>query len=151
MTGVKTMQVRRSQTAGNICRTCLGHLSLSSKRQYPQWSTTSARYEYSQVGKRSFSSIVARAAKQAATGKILLPEGPARTRFAPSPTGYLHLGSLRTALFNYLLAKKTEGQFLLRIEDTDQVWLLYVLDEYRQTNKRRKDWCLMPNRDYAMI
>lgn len=50
-----------------------------------------------------------------------LPQTPARTRFAPSPTGYLHLGSLRTALFNYLLAKRTGGQFLLRIEDTDQV------------------------------
>ncbi|EWC48217.1 hypothetical protein DRE_02321 [Drechslerella stenobrocha 248] len=45
---------------------------------------------------------------------------PARTRFAPSPTGFLHLGSLRTALFNYLLARRTGGQFLLRIEDTDQ-------------------------------
>ncbi|KAJ5295605.1 hypothetical protein PENANT_c001G07276 [Penicillium antarcticum] len=52
--------------------------------------------------------------------KSKLPNGPARTRFAPSPTGYLHLGSLRTALFNYLLAKRTGGQFLLRIEDTDQ-------------------------------
>ncbi|OJD30490.1 glutamyl-trna synthetase [Diplodia corticola] len=52
--------------------------------------------------------------------KNALPDGPARTRFAPSPTGYLHLGSLRTALFNYLLAKRTGGQFLLRIEDTDQ-------------------------------
>ncbi|KFX94546.1 hypothetical protein O988_06242 [Pseudogymnoascus sp. VKM F-3808] len=49
-----------------------------------------------------------------------LPESPARTRFAPSPTGYLHLGSLRTALFSYLLAKSTNGRFLLRIEDTDQ-------------------------------
>jgi glutamyl-tRNA synthetase len=49
--------------------------------------------------------------------------GPARTRFAPSPTGYLHLGSLRTALFNYLVAKATGGQFLLRVEDTDQVTL----------------------------
>ncbi|KAL8694491.1 MAG: hypothetical protein Q9224_003565 [Gallowayella concinna] len=49
-----------------------------------------------------------------------LPSSPARTRFAPSPTGYLHLGSLRTALFNYLLAKATGGQFLLRIEDTDK-------------------------------
>ncbi|KAK8046394.1 glutamyl-tRNA synthetase [Apiospora saccharicola] len=49
-----------------------------------------------------------------------LPTTPARTRFAPSPTGYLHLGSLRTALFNYLLAKATGGQFLLRLEDTDQ-------------------------------
>ncbi|EFR04814.1 glutamyl-tRNA synthetase [Nannizzia gypsea CBS 118893] len=52
--------------------------------------------------------------------KNALPDSPARTRFAPSPTGYLHLGSLRTALFNYLLAKRTGGQFLLRIEDTDQ-------------------------------
>jgi glutamyl-tRNA synthetase len=44
---------------------------------------------------------------------------PARTRFAPSPTGHLHLGGARTALYAYLLAKKTGGQFLLRIEDTD--------------------------------
>lgn len=43
-----------------------------------------------------------------------------RTRFAPSPTGYLHVGGLRTALYSYLLAKKTNGQFLLRIEDTDR-------------------------------
>ncbi|BFZ60657.1 Glutamate--tRNA ligase mitochondrial [Saitoella coloradoensis] len=48
------------------------------------------------------------------------PTTPARTRFAPSPTGFLHLGGLRTALYNYLLAKNTGGQFLLRIEDTDQ-------------------------------
>ncbi|MDR2182827.1 MAG: glutamate--tRNA ligase [Clostridiales bacterium] len=43
-----------------------------------------------------------------------------RTRFAPSPTGYIHLGALRTALFGYLLAKKMGGVFVLRIEDTDQ-------------------------------
>lgn len=42
------------------------------------------------------------------------------TRFAPSPTGYLHIGGLRTALFNWLYAQKTGGRFLLRIEDTDQ-------------------------------
>lgn len=48
------------------------------------------------------------------------PTTPARTRFAPSPTGYLHLGSLRTALYNYLLAKSSGGQFILRLEDTDQ-------------------------------
>ena len=41
------------------------------------------------------------------------------TRFAPSPTGYLHVGGARTALFNWLLAKKTGGEFILRIEDTD--------------------------------
>lgn len=58
--------------------------------------------------------------KQQQSPRAKLPDSPARTRFAPSPTGYLHLGSLRTALFNYLLAKKTGGQFLLRIEDTDQ-------------------------------
>ena len=43
-----------------------------------------------------------------------------RVRFAPSPTGYLHVGSLRTALYNYLYAKKTGGEFILRIEDTDR-------------------------------
>jgi hypothetical protein len=51
---------------------------------------------------------------------------PARVRFAPSPTGQLHLGGLRTALFNYLLAKKTGGQYILRIEDTDQVCLIVI-------------------------
>ena len=40
-------------------------------------------------------------------------------RFAPSPTGYLHIGGARTALFNWLYAKKHKGTFLLRIEDTD--------------------------------
>ena len=42
-----------------------------------------------------------------------------RTRFAPSPTGYLHIGGVRTALFNWLLAKQSGGQFILRIDDTD--------------------------------
>lgn len=43
-----------------------------------------------------------------------------RTRFAPSPTGFLHIGGLRTALYNYLFARKNKGTFILRIEDTDQ-------------------------------
>ena len=43
-----------------------------------------------------------------------------RVRFAPSPTGYLHIGGLRTALYNYLLAKRHGGVFVLRVEDTDQ-------------------------------
>ena len=43
-----------------------------------------------------------------------------RTRFAPSPTGYLHVGGLRTALYAYLFAKQHNGTFILRIEDTDQ-------------------------------
>jgi len=42
------------------------------------------------------------------------------TRFAPSPTGYLHIGGARTALFNWLYARHTGGRFLLRIEDTDR-------------------------------
>src|SRR3979411_1534114 len=42
-----------------------------------------------------------------------------RTRFAPSPTGYLHIGGVRTALFNWLLTKRHGGPFVLRIEDTD--------------------------------
>ena len=43
-----------------------------------------------------------------------------RVRFAPSPTGPLHIGGVRTALYNYLFAKKNGGTFILRIEDTDQ-------------------------------
>ena len=43
-----------------------------------------------------------------------------RTRFAPSPTGFMHLGNLRSALYTYLYAKKHGGRFILRIEDTDQ-------------------------------
>ncbi|NBV60344.1 MAG: glutamate--tRNA ligase, partial [Rhodobacteraceae bacterium] len=42
------------------------------------------------------------------------------TRFAPSPTGYIHVGNLRTALMNYLIARKAGGTFILRIDDTDQ-------------------------------
>lgn len=45
-------------------------------------------------------------------------------RFAPSPTGFVHIGSLRTALYNYLFAKKTNGKYLLRVEDTDQTRLV---------------------------
>lgn len=43
-----------------------------------------------------------------------------RVRFAPSPTGDLHIGGLRTAIYNYLFAKMNEGKFILRIEDTDK-------------------------------
>ena len=46
--------------------------------------------------------------------------GVVRTRYAPSPTGYMHIGNLRTALYEYLIAKKHGGKFILRIEDTDQ-------------------------------
>ena len=43
-----------------------------------------------------------------------------RVRFAPSPTGYLHIGGLRTALYNYLYAKQNDGKIILRVEDTDR-------------------------------
>lgn len=49
-----------------------------------------------------------------------IPRGKVRTRFAPSPTGYMHVGNLRTALYTYLIARHDAGVFILRIEDTDQ-------------------------------
>lgn len=73
--------------------------------------------------------------------------GKARTRFAPSPTGYLHLGSLRTALFNYLVAKATGGEFLLRIEDTDQVIIDIPLSLLMYLRVARKEQFLMPKQD----
>jgi glutamyl-tRNA synthetase len=60
------------------------------------------------------------------------------TRFAPSPTGYLHIGGLRTALYSYLWAKKNEGKFLLRIEDTD---LKRNSDEAAQKIEEAFSWC----------
>ena len=50
-----------------------------------------------------------------------IPHGKIRTRFAPSPTGYMHVGNLRTALYTWLIARNGGGTFILRIEDTDQV------------------------------
>ena len=49
-----------------------------------------------------------------------IPKGQCRTRFAPSPTGYMHVGNLRTALYTWLIARHNKGTFILRIEDTDQ-------------------------------
>lgn len=57
-------------------------------------------------------------------------EKKVRVRFAPSPTGGLHLGGVRTALFNYLFAKKHNGKFILRIEDTDQTRFVEGAEEY---------------------
>ena len=53
-----------------------------------------------------------------------------RTRFAPSPTGYLHVGGIRTALFAWLLARQNDGQFILRLEDTDQKREVAGADEH---------------------
>ncbi|MFW6005554.1 MAG: glutamate--tRNA ligase family protein, partial [Desulfonatronovibrionaceae bacterium] len=76
------------------------------------------------------------------------------TRFAPSPTGYLHIGGARTALFNWLFARHNQGRFVLRIEDTDEQrstqemtdailqsmeWLGLDCDEGPYFQSRRKD------------
>ena len=55
--------------------------------------------------------------------------GAVRVRFAPSPTGFLHIGSARTALFNYLFAKANNGIFILRIEDTDRERSLKIYED----------------------
>lgn len=57
-------------------------------------------------------------------------ENKIRVRFAPSPTGGLHIGGMRTILFNYLFAKQNKGQFILRIEDTDQARFVKGAEEY---------------------
>jgi glutamyl-tRNA synthetase len=64
--------------------------------------------------------------------------GEVRTRFAPSPTGPLHIGGVRTALYNYLFAKKHGGVFYLRIEDTDQQRFVPGAEEYI---RKSLDWC----------
>ena len=61
-----------------------------------------------------------------------------RVRFAPSPTGGLHLGGVRTVLYNYLFAKKNDGDFILRIEDTDQTRFVPGAEEYIQECLK---WC----------
>ena len=72
-----------------------------------------------------------------------MPNKPVRVRFAPSPTGPLHMGGVRTALYNYLFAKKHNGTFIIRIEDTDQARFVpgaqeYILDALK--------WCgIMPS------
>ena len=59
------------------------------------------------------------------------------TRFAPSPTGHLHVGNLRTALFNYLIARRSSGKFILRIDDTDPV---RSKPKYVDSIKRDMEW-----------
>lgn len=64
-----------------------------------------------------------------------------RVRFAPSPTGPLHIGGVRTALYNYLFAKKHKGVFILRIEDTDQTRYVANAEKYITD---ALDWCRIP-------
>ena len=76
-----------------------------------------------------------------------------RTRFAPSPTGYLHIGGVRSALFNWLLARQSGGQFILRIDDTDAgrnvgEALQPILDGFRWLGM---DWdVLLPGEDAVL-
>ena len=60
-----------------------------------------------------------------------------KVRFAPSPTGFLHIGNVRTALVNWLSAKKNNGSFLLRIDDTDRE---RSRDEYEIAIKKDMEW-----------
>lgn len=69
-----------------------------------------------------------------------MSERKVRVRFAPSPTGPLHMGGVRTALYNYLFAKQHNGDFLLRIEDTDQTRLVPGAEEYIINSLK---WCGM--------
>ncbi len=64
--------------------------------------------------------------------------GKVRVRFAPSPTGPLHMGGVRTALFNYLFAKKYDGEFILRIEDTDRTRYVHGAEDYIMESLK---WC----------
>jgi glutamyl-tRNA synthetase len=69
---------------------------------------------------------------------VILNMEQVRVRFAPSPTGPLHIGGVRTALYNYLFAKKKGGTFILRIEDTDQTRYVAGAEEYIMESLR---WC----------
>ena len=71
-----------------------------------------------------------------------IPKGEVRTRFAPSPTGYMHIGNLRTALYTWLIAKSMGGKFILRIEDTDQERFVEGATEiiYNTLRTCRLDW-----------
>ena len=70
--------------------------------------------------------------------KIIVMAAKVRVRFAPSPTGPLHIGGVRTALFNYLFARKNNGEFILRIEDTDQVRYVAGSETYIMESLK---WC----------
>ena len=73
----------------------------------------------------------------------MMNERKVRVRFAPSPTGPLHIGGVRTALYNYLYAKKHGGDFILRVEDTDQERFVPGAEEYIIESLT---WCgIVPN------
>lgn len=96
-----------------LSRNCVQLVRVLPRRTY---STSASNIRHLTASRR----VAGKKSTSSATRTDVHPSKPARTRFAPSPTGFIHLGSLRTALYNFLLAKATGGQFLLRIEDTDQ-------------------------------
>jgi glutamyl/glutaminyl-tRNA synthetase len=70
---------------------------------------------------RAFNSLVSKSFGDSGSGSTnVITDNEVRVRYAPSPTGDMHIGGLRTALFNYLFARMHGGKFLLRIEDTDK-------------------------------
>jgi len=76
--------------------------------------------DYNKLAELLFPNIPTREEIESKYPKRNLEEGQAVTRFAPSPTGFVHMGSLLTAYTNYLISKQSNGIFILRIEDTDQ-------------------------------
>ncbi|RMY34446.1 hypothetical protein D0865_14186 [Hortaea werneckii] len=131
MSALRPPQLYRRAKKGWVCQSCLRRSLETSRRSFTAVARNGARLDQyrlrvlplqgsyrRQADIRSFAS--SSRSHAAPSRKPILPDGPARTRFAPSPTGHLHIGGLRTALFSYLLARRTAGQFLLRIEDTDQ-------------------------------
>jgi hypothetical protein len=76
----------------------------------------------------------------AARKRGIFMTAPVRTRYAPSPTGLMHVGNLRTALFEYLIAKAAGGVFVLRIEDTDQERQVEGAEQVSTTPSSGSDW-----------
>ncbi|GAB1734144.1 hypothetical protein NU195Hw_g7127t1 [Hortaea werneckii] len=130
MSALRPPQIYRQAGKGWVCQSCLRRSLEASRRSFTAVARRGVRLDQNRLKTsplqrsnrvaniRSFAS--SSRSHAAPSRKPVLPEDPARTRFAPSPTGHLHIGGLRTALFSYLLARRTAGQFLLRIEDTDQ-------------------------------
>src|SRR5258706_41800 len=103
----------RVNTQHRILRCCLG----SSLMWVRSWRATSTQHGLiAHSGQRCDRESGAQTCREQYKEEAMKP---ARTRIAPSPTGHMHLGTARTALYDYLLAKKSGGQFILRIEDTD--------------------------------
>jgi hypothetical protein len=138
---MKTVTISRAKDW--VCLSCL--TGLSGSRVALLYRSQRLAHSY----RRTFVSSASQY-KDVKTRDGKLPDYPARTRFAPSPTGIMHIGGLRTALFSYLLAKRTGGQFILRIEDTDQVCVFATWNLSRiHSDLDRKDLFLEPLTAYV--